>query len=56
MDIENKMLVDAYWESFDEDLWKKQDEIEREIGDDQYDDEAAYIAEYGWGRANGYCL
>ena len=37
MEPENKLLVDAYWESFDEDLWEKQDEIEREMADEQYD-------------------
>ena len=56
VEVENKVLIDGYWKTFDENLWEEQDEIEREIADAEYDEEAAYVATHGWGRANGYCL
>ena len=57
MELENKMLIDEYWLDYgakDEEE-NEYDWLER-IEEEELDEDAAYIAEHGWGRANGYVL
>ena len=57
MELENKMLIDGYWLDYcakDEEE-NEYDWLER-IEEEELDEDAAYIAEHGWGRANGYVL
>ena len=53
-DVENPMVNDDCWPEYEsfEDKWEQ---FCRKA-DEEYDEEAAYIREYGWGRANGYTL
>ena len=58
MDIENKMLIDGYWLDYgvgDTDEENEYDWLEK-IEEEELDEDADYIAEHGWGRANGYVL
>lgn len=58
-DVENPMVIDRLWDELDQ-VDREQDYDEDEAfyirADEEYDEEAAYIAEHGWGRANGYVL
>ncbi len=57
-DVENPMVIDSLWDELDQ-IDREQDEDDEEFyirDDEEYDEEAAYIAEHGWGRANGYVL
>jgi hypothetical protein len=57
MELENKMLIDGYWLDYGA---KDEEENEydwlEQIEEEELDEDAAYIAEHGWGRANGYVL
>lgn len=57
MELENKMLIDGYWLDYGV---KDEEENEydwlEQIEEEELDEDAAYIAEHGWGRANGYVL
>lgn len=57
MELENKMLIDEYWLDYGA---KDEEESEydwlEQIEEEELDEDAAYIAEHGWGRANGYVL
>ena len=57
MDLENKMLIDEYWLDYGakDDEENEYDWLER-IEEEELDEDAAYISEHGWGRANGYVL
>lgn len=56
-DVENPMVIDSLWDELDQIDREQEDEEEFYIcADEEYDEEAAYIAKHGWGRANGYVL
>jgi len=56
MDIENPMVNDDCWPDYEDEEKEDPWTVFCMKADEEYDDETAYLAEYGWGRANGYTL
>ena len=56
MEIENPIVVNLNWREYSENEREKKDKAFRRKADEEYDEEAAYVAEHGWGRTNGYTL